>query len=337
MKKKACFFSNTKKEKLFQEQYSLSDIYMLEELGYDLTIATKFSEIPWNCDIYYSWWASGSILPFIVASIMRKPIIVVAGGNEAMIYRDSVSNLARGYLATKWYKKIATRITLRFSTRIIIVSEFMRRNVITLGARNPFLVYNSVDTNKFISLNLKRSTITTIFKLDNEVIELKRGYILLQAIPLVLNKYPKVIFTFIGEKGNGYDDFFNKCKELGIQNNVQFTNNVLNKEVVNWMQCSKLYIQISDTETFGVAIAEAMSCKTPVVVSKRGAISEVAGEFGIYVNQNNPNDVAMGIIKCLNMSDEEREILGCKLRNRIVSQFSFEKRKEVIKNIIDSI
>jgi len=159
----------------------------------------------------------------------------------------------------------------------------------------------------------------------------------LKAIPFVLEKYPKQTFTFIGEIGNAFDEFIAKCNELGINNNVNFINKIPNEEVVTWMQRSKLYIQISDTETFGLAIAEAMSCETPVVVSKKGAIPEVVGDLGIYVNHNDYKDVANGIIDMLNLNEEDRKILGKKLRERIILQFSFNKRKTEIKKIINSL
>jgi glycosyltransferase involved in cell wall biosynthesis len=337
MQKKACFFSRSEKAQIQREQYLIQDINILKDLGYSVIIATKFREIPRNCDLYFSWWASGSILPFIVSSIVRKPIIIVAGGNEAMFYRDSITKRPKGYLSTPWYKKIATRITLKFSTRVLIVSEFMRNDVMKLGANNPILVHNSVNTDQFVPTDTERTEITTMFSFDRDMVELKRGYILLQAIPLVLHKYPRQIFTFIGRIGNGYDEFCNTCKELGITQNVKFMNHILNKEVVNWLQRSKLYIQISDTETFGVAIAEALSCETPVVISNRGAIPEVVGDLGIYVDHNNHKDVANGIIKILDMKEENRKIIGDKMRKRIILLFSYEKRKMEIKKIIDSI
>jgi glycosyltransferase involved in cell wall biosynthesis len=335
--KKACFFSTSSKEQIKKEQYSLLDIRILNDLGYDVTIASKLSEIPWNCDLYFSWWASGSIFPFLVSFFARKPIIVIAGGNEAMFYRDSISQRPKGYLSTPWYKKIATKITLKFSSRILIVSEFMRTDVMKLGARNPKLIYNSVNTEKFAPADLERTEITTVIKLDRDVMELKRGYLLLQAIPKVVEKYPEQIFTFIGGKGNAFDECNAICNELGVFKNVQFINNIPNEEVVKWMQRSKLYIQISDTETFGVAIAEAMSCETPVVVSKRGAIPEVVGDLGIYVDHNNPADIASGIITILEMKNEDRKNLGKNLRKRIVENYSYERRKNEIEKVIDSV
>lgn len=337
IKQTVCFFSTSDYKTLLKEQYSIQDIKILKELGYSVTTASKFFEIPWNCDFYFSWWASGSILPFIVAFLRQKPIIVIAGGNEAMYYRDSVSGKAKGYLATKWYKKIATRITLRFSNRILVVSKFMLADVKKLGAKNPILVYNSVDTKKFIPKHTERTEIISIFKLDLDVVELKRGFVLIEAISLVLQKKPNQIFTMIGGHGNAYSKMVEKCKEFGIEDQVRFINEIPNEEVIEWMRKSILYIQISDTETFGVSIAEAMSCETPVLVSKRGAIPEVTGDLGIFVNHNSPEEVSIGILKILEMNNEDRISLGKRLRRRIQANFSFDGRKNELKKIIDSI
>lgn len=334
---KVCFFSKSGKEQILREQYSIQDINILKELGYDVIIATRFSEIPKKCKFYFSWWASGSIYPFIIAKIMRKPIITVAGGNEAMLYKDSLSNNPKGYLTTNKLKRFAVYLTLRFSNVVLIVSDFMRNDVIKLGAKNVIKVYNSIDINKFKPLEVDRTEITTIFRFDKDVVELKRGLILLKSIPTVVKNFPNQVFTFIGGYGNALEEMKFIAKELNIESNVRFINEMPNDQIVSWLQKSIVYIQISDTETFGVAVAEAMSCETPVVVSKRGALPEVAAEFGIYVNHNDPEDVARGILKVLNLSMDERSNLGEKLRKKIIDNFTFAKRKEKIEQIIKNI
>lgn len=75
-----------------RQQYSLQDINILKDLNFNVKIASNFFDIPWRSDVYFSWWASGSILPLIVAKLSRKPIIVVAGGNEVM-HADKIISL----------------------------------------------------------------------------------------------------------------------------------------------------------------------------------------------------------------------------------------------------
>jgi glycosyltransferase involved in cell wall biosynthesis len=335
--KTACFFSHESKAQLQKEQYSIQDIRILQELGYQVTVATSFNEIPWGCDLYFSWWASGSILPLIKARLSRKPIIVVAGGNDSMFYRDSVSGIPQGYLATPWYKKLAARLTLRFGTVVLVVSRFMVEDVKRLGACEPIVVPNSVDTNAFRPSDDHRLHVTTILNLDDGVVRLKRGEVFLRSVPIVLRTYPQQTFVVIGEKGNAFERLFRLASGLGIQGSVDFVGSLENSEVVRWLQRSKVYVQISDTETFGVAIAEAMSSATPVVVSDRGAVPELVGIYGVFVDHNDPHSVAAGILGLLAKTEQERHAAGMEARARIIKQYSYEKRRAAIQRVIEDL
>jgi glycosyltransferase involved in cell wall biosynthesis len=333
--KKICFFTSSGWENIDKEQYTLNDINILKTLGFDVIIATSFSEIPWNVDLYFSWWTSGSILPLFVAKLRGKPIIVVAGGNEAMLYRDSISKAPQGYIDTPWYKKLATRLTIRFSDQVICVSDYMISDVKKLGGNSLVTIHNCVNTEKYIFTSEPKEFITSIFKLDKSVIQLKRGVNLLKAFKLVLDEYPNEKLVIIGAKSNGYNNLKLLCNELGIAESVNFLGFLNNDLTVDWIRKSKIYVQPSDTETFGLAIAEAMSCQVPVVVSKKGAIPEVVGRDGVYVDHNDEVSIAKGMLEILTLSDEERRIIGDKLRNRVVEHFSIALRSKKIKKIIE--
>lgn len=334
---KICFFTTTPKEKIKNEQYTINDIWILNCISDEVVVSTNFFQIPWFADLYFSWWATGSILPLIVAKICSRKIIVVAGGNEAMLYRDSISSSPKGYLASSWYKKMAVRLTLRYADQVLIVSDFMKDHVNKLGGRKVTRIYNAIDTDKFRPSERRRSGIVSIFNFYENVIELKRGYILLEAFKEVAESDSSIMLTVIGKRGNGYEPFLKRVDDLGLDDRVNILSAIPNQEVVQKLSSSKAYIQISDTETFGVAIAEAMSCGTPVIVSRRGAIPEVAGDCGFYVDHNDPRDVARGIKEVLNMNEEALNRMGKKCRKRIVENFSIKIREEKIKRLIEQL
>lgn len=335
--KTACFFSHENKAQLQKEQYSLQDIRILRDLGYNVIVATSYSEIPWGCDLYFSWWAAGSILPLIKSKLSGRPIIVVAGGNDSMLYRDSVSGVPRGYLATPWYKKLAARLSLRHAKAVLVVSRFMIGDVKKLGACEPIVVPNSVDTDAFRPSDDPKRYVTSIFNLHNGLADIKRADVFLRAVPTVLKTYPQQRFVIIGEKGNAYPRFRALASDLGIAASVDFLGSIENAEVVRWLQRSLVYVQISDTETFGMVIAEAMSCGTPVVVSRRGAIPELVGDHGIFVDHNDPQSVAAGIVSLLAESQQERQAIGAQARARIVEHFSYENRRAAIRRVIEGL
>ena len=168
--KTACFFSTVPKDRLIFENYSVQDIRILNEIGFKVVVASSYSEIPYGCDLYFSWWASGSIYPLIKSIISRRPIIVIAGGNEAMLYSDSLYGVTAGYLNNPIYKKIATHLVLKFSSMVLIVSYFMIDSVRKLGVKNYSVVHNCVDTNLFYANDLVGDKyITSIFRTDEDV------------------------------------------------------------------------------------------------------------------------------------------------------------------------
>ncbi len=331
-----CFFAHQSRDTLLQEQYTLSDIKILRELGFNVTISTSFKEVPYNSDLYFSWWASGSILPFIKACISRKPIIVVAGGHESMLIIDSVSKKPYGYLATPWYKKIATLICLRYCSKILVVSRHMIKDVKSLGAHAPIVVYNCIDTEAFTLTSLHRTFVTIMFntKVYEHAVSMKRAEVFIRSVPFVLEKFPKQKFLVIGEKGNAYLRIQQLVESLGVEKSIEFIGVVSNSKIPELLNRSLVYVQISESETFGVAIAESMACGTPVVVSKKGSIPEIVGDCGVYVDNNNPKSVAFGIIELLQKSKEEREKIGLRARKRVVGKFSYARRKKAIQQVI---
>ena len=334
-----CFFSNTTLKQLNSEQYSVQDIEILRTIDETLVVANTWRKIPWTADLYFSWWVTGSVLPLLKAKISGKPIIVVAGGNEALFYSDSVSGKPHGYLNSSVLKKFVVRLVLRYSNLVLVVSKYMLSDVEMLGASKVRVVYNSVNTDLFKPRGIRRKYLTSIFSLTEAVRDVKRIDIFISAMQRVLEYRPDLTIVVIGAKGDYYNHIRLKLESLGLFGNFHFTGLIDNSRVAEYMALSVGYVQISDTETFGVAVAEAMSSGTPVVVSKVGGLPEVVGDCGIYVDQNNALSVFSGIKELLDMSEKSFEELSNKCRERIVKNFSFTKRKEKIsleiKKIID--
>jgi glycosyltransferase involved in cell wall biosynthesis len=334
--KKVCFFCNSPEEILYKQQYTLQDINILNDLGYELVVANKFSKIPLDCDFYFSWWASGSFICLIKALIANKPIVVVVGGNEVVSKRDSHYNFALGFKATPIYKKIATLLTLKYATKLISVSEYLVNDVVKLSKRKPTVIYNSVDTDKFApNLSIKKEYVTTVINFEKLQFYNKRGFNFIDLIPMLLNDFPHLKFQIIGKSGNYLSTVRDKINRMNLEDTCELITDLDNDDMPSYLNRSLVYLQLSDSETFGVTIAEAMSCQIPVVVSKSDAIPEVVGSEGVYVNHDDLNDIYKKTFELLNYESEKDLILkGIQLRRRVVELFSYNKRREQIKNLI---
>jgi glycosyltransferase involved in cell wall biosynthesis len=117
---------------------------------------------------------------------------------------------------------------------------------------------------------------------------------------------------------------------------VKFPGLVSQEEKLNYLHRAEVYVQPTKHEAFGVAIAEAMSCELPVVSSKVGAVPEVLGDCGLYVEPDDFKDLANKIIFLL-QNDNVRRNLGEKARKRILKNFTYQKRKQKIKEILNTV
>jgi glycosyltransferase involved in cell wall biosynthesis len=99
------------------------------------------------------------------------------------------------------------------------------------------------------------------------------------------------------------------------------------------MQSCDLYVQVSRYEGFGVATAEAMACGAPVLVSRVGAVPEVVGDFGRYVQELSIHGILEGLREAYQDRRHSRDLaeLGVK---RIREQFSVERRREDLRRFI---
>jgi glycosyltransferase involved in cell wall biosynthesis len=73
---------------------------------------------------------------------------------------------------------------------------------------------------------------------------------------------------------------------------------------------------LSYDEGFGIPVIEAMAAGVPVVVSKGGALAEVAGDAGMLVDPASPREAANALMQVLACSSEDYQRLSARCRAR---------------------
>jgi alpha-1,3-rhamnosyl/mannosyltransferase len=85
---------------------------------------------------------------------------------------------------------------------------------------------------------------------------------------------------------------------LGINNRVRWT--ALNgRDLVEAYRDADVLVLPSLYEGFGLPVAEAMACGTPVICGDRGALPEVAGDAAIQIDPTDTEGLATGIMRVL--------------------------------------
>ena len=203
--------------------------------------------------------------------------------------------------------------------------------------RNPCQVPLSVDSEVYVPNGARSDEIIYSVGWLNGANAVRKGMPeIIRAAPFVRKARPNVRFVISGGKGSYYPELARLVKEVNAEDCVVFTDAVSKEEKIRWMQRCAMYLQPTRFEGFGLAILEAMSCGAPVVSCPAGAVPEVVGDTGVLVPSGSPEAVADAVIELLENRDK-RKFLGEQARLRARNLFSFERRKEAIRVVLEGV
>jgi len=327
---KACFFANAPMNLIEKVEFYQNDIRILRDLGFEVKIANKLRNTPWDCNIYFAWWASSGAKCLLLSKLLRKPCFLVVGGSDVSLKDRS----AAGYHKRNFLHKIIIKWALRNADAIFAISKDGFEDAVLLGAKKIHLVYLCIDTKKYSPKNTKKQNIVLIVShLSKQNIERKGIKDVIKSMEIVTKRNPQIKLFIVGNKLEGYPEILDLTKKLNLEKNIIFCGAVEEKEKINFYNISKVFVSPSEHEGFGVAIAEAMACGLPVIVTARGAIPEVVGQAGIYVQLNDIETIAKAIIKVIENPNLEKNLSKKSIEQ--IKKFSFEKRRGEIKKIIE--
>jgi len=336
MNKRVCFFPGVRDKRLLEMvNWYKNDIQILKDLGCDVKIATYLSEILPNFDLYFSWWATTSIYPLIKAQLSRKSIIVVIGGSE-VVHLDKEPTAA-AYPNKPWYVRKAIKYCVKHATMIACISESIKKEVDSLGAKKSRVVYLGIDTKLYKPNPSKpKDIVFTVSHFTENHIQRKRLFEIIEAAEIILSDFPELKFVIAGAKTTAKTKIKERIKDAGLERYFLLLEGISEAEKIEYYQRSLVYLQPTLHEAFGVSNAEAMSCGIPVVSSKVAAVPEVVGDCGLYADPFDARDIANKVLILLR-NDELRKNLGHRARDRIKRHLSYNKRRETMREVIHSL
>lgn len=155
---------------------------------------------------------------------------------------------------------------------------------------------------------------------------------LLRAARIVLNDRPEVQFLIIGD-GPTRGGLESLSATLGISANVHFLGERLDVEKI--LPAVDIAVLSSHSETFNLAMLEAMACARPVVGTDVGGVGEVVldGVCGYLVPPKDPVRFAARLTDLLSAPDAARA-MGRAGRHRVETQLSLAKSVEKFQQAI---
>jgi glycosyltransferase involved in cell wall biosynthesis len=305
-----------------QDYEILSRLFDVERIDYRTPRDIRnMARSIYDSNIIYSWFAAGhSFMAVLLAKMMKKRSIVVAGGYDVAYERE----INYGQYTLAWHKRLYTDFVLKYADVILAVSQFSAKEAKARSSpRKLEIVYLGIDSDRFKPKGEKEDLVMTVASGSSNIIRLKGLGIFANAAKY----FPKIRFLIIGLSERD-------MKELRSQSdsqNLELCGRATHEELIGYYQRAKVYCQLSYRESFGASLAEAMACGCVPVVTDRGALPEVVGDTGFYVPYEDEKATAKGIKSALK-SDK-----GALARKRIEENFSLRKREKALLAVIESL
>lgn len=275
-----------------------------------------------HSDLVFGWFASWhTFFPVLLARGLHRPSVLVVGGYDTANLPEIGYGNQRGGV-----KRWISRTTMKSVTRLIANSRFTRDEAIRNAGVSPdrvATIYHGLDATKPIGDGLKQNGVVTVANVDRSNLQ-RKGLEALVRTAAELDGVPIVLI------GAWRDNTIKYLCSIASPN-VRFTGWVSDAELDDYLARAKVYVQASRHEGFGLAVAEAMLRECVPVVTRAGALPEVVGEAGIFIDSSEPKALAEGIRRALAAGSE----WGRRARERIVHNFPLERRKEQMYQLID--
>ncbi|MGH7885857.1 MAG: glycosyltransferase family 4 protein [Thermodesulfobacteriota bacterium] len=265
--------------------------------------------------------------------LIRKKFIIVTHGIEVWKNKNPFKN-----------------IILKRAHKILSVSNFTKDKLVHIHNVKPekiAIVFNSIDPSfiksveeKKFNLNIEKKddflTILTVCRMSSE--EKYKGYDkVIEAIAIVKKKLKNIKYIIVGSSDNMESIRLKELiKRKGLEDNVKFSGEVLDSELIDYYLSSDIFAMPSKGEGFGIVFLEALLCGLPVIAGNQDGSSDplMNGELGSMVDPDNIEEIAGSIINFATEKKYSSEEYKKHLNNKVIKNFGYETFKENIANIL---
>ena len=303
---------------ILTERFEVEDLYQPGRWPHPLRVLRGVL----RADLVFGWFASWhTFFPITLAWLLRKPSVLVIGGFDTANMPDIGYGHQRGGL-----RKLASRWIFRRATRLVTNSDYslteIERNTPVPPSRVTVLPHGVPDRLGDVSAPKDRMALT-VGAIDHGTLVQKGQLAFVQAA----RELPDVAFVAAGK---WLDDAIEQLRaQAGA--NVKFTGWLSDEELLALYRRTRVYVQASRHEGFGLAVAEAMLAGCVPVVMNATAMPEVVSDAGVLIESQRPRDVAEGVRRALELGPDAAR----RARERILISFPMESRRGGILRVVD--
>lgn len=266
--------------------------------------------------IHAHWIIPQGIIAYKLHKLFKTPYIVTThGGDIYGLQNKFFVSLKKAILHNaKAITVVSTAIRDEIYKK---VNSDLKIEVISMGVDTKLFSPDKYDISIKKKYNMKGPFLLFVGRLAE-----KKGIkYLLEAMPAVLDKYPKTILIIIGE-GTLMAELVQLAKLLKIDNNVIFTGPVKNAELPNYyatadvVVCPSIKTIDGDREGLPVVALESLSSGSMLVASESGGYLDIisTSKNGILVKEKDPKALSVAILSVITHGNSKSKIRNSVLK-----------------------
>jgi N-acetyl-alpha-D-glucosaminyl L-malate synthase BshA len=307
-------------ENLYFHQVEITQYPLFKYPPYTLTLASRMAEVAsrWNLDILHVHYA----IPHAVCAFLAKSML--AEKAPRIITTLHGTDITLVGMEKSFYK--ITKFSIEASDGVTAVSDYLSETTTReFGIRKQIhSIPNFVDTRKFRPDNPACQREKIAKPLEKILMHLsnfrpiKRVLDIIRVFARIRKEIPAKL-VLIGE-GPELDNALSLAKELCVSQDILLFGQ---QEFVENILClGDLFLLASDTESFGVAALEALSCGVPVIGTNLGGLPEVVkdGECGYLLPLGDVEGMAARALELLSHPEKLKQF-GTNARRQAVEKF----------------
>jgi glycosyltransferase involved in cell wall biosynthesis len=303
---------------ILAERYEVEDLFQPGRVPNPLRVLRGVL----GADVVFGWFASWhTFLPITLAWILRKPSVLIIGGFDTANMPDIGYGYQQGGL-----RRLASRWIMRRACRLVTNSQYslseIERNT-PIPPERVTVIHHGVPDPFGETPATKEREALTVGAIDHTTLVQKGQVPFVEAARTL----PDVRFTFAGR---WLDDSVEQLRTRA-GDNVRFTGWLSDEDLHAAYRRAAVYVQASRHEGFGLAVAEAMLAGCVPVVMNVTAMPEVVGDAGVLIESQQPQDVADGVRRALELGPDAAR----HARERILTAFPMERRRDGILRVVE--
>ncbi len=261
------------------------------------------------------------LVPALFLANIKIPLFLTKQVGSFIVKKD--------FLHKQLYKRIR---------KIFAISSVIKQNLVEttpVKSEDIIIIPNAIDIKKFNPQMVDNKKVRKEFKIGSEEIVIgmlarftpgKGHEEFLWAAKELNNEYKYLRFMVVGEPSRGEVEYTDKIKELAIQydlKNTIFTG--FRGDTPEVLSALDIFAFPSHSESFGIALVEAMAMKKPSVCSNAEGVLDIAinNETSYLFENKNAADLKSKL-KMLIESKETRISFGEYARKRVIENFDIE-------------